>query len=223
MPQLSNPTSQAQSATGTPGVTAPDQNQTPAFPDQNGMEGGDDGEAGDGLDVMEGMDLDIPDLPDMPDDGEEQATAVDDWVMVDDGTAGGDSSQPDLAQADPTAEETAQPLITTDAPEPSEPAPPADELATSTADATAPAADPTPATSNTTPGLFDTGADFADDFTNMDSAGDALADFTTAGDDGGDDGLDDLGLDDSAFGEAMHGMDDHVGNEGGEGGTAEGS
>ncbi|KAF2101935.1 DUF1750-domain-containing protein, partial [Rhizodiscina lignyota] len=169
-PQMSNPVSQAQSATGTPGVTAADQNQTPGFSNQDGMQGGVEAADGDGLDLIEGMDLDIPDITVMPEDDHEPP--AEDWVMVSDESGDADQDN-DVTQA-------------------------------AQSPATAPTAtNPTPATSNNTPGMFDATNDFENDFTNIDSAGDALADFTGAGGDG----MDDLGLDDSAFGEAMQGMD----------------
>ena len=55
----------------------------------------------------------------------------------------------------------------------------------------------------TTPGIFDT-AEFGS-FDNLDTAGDALADYTNSGDDLG------LDLDNSAFGDAFHGTEPHHG------------
>lgn len=213
-PHLSNPTSHAQSATGTPGVARSDQNQTPGFPDQEGMEAGGEGDAGDGLDLIEGMDLDMPDIPDMSEDAvDEHATGGDDWVMVDDATGGAADqiedaavSQANNSAADipapidlPAAEDSAAPGVSDDLP------PAAGEAATGLAPQITTAstgADPAPATSNTTPGLYDTGHDFEAEFTHVDSAGDALADFG-----GGGDGMEDLGLEDSMFGEAIQGLD----------------
>lgn len=57
--------------------------------------------------------------------------------------------------------------------------------------------------SGATPGMFDT-AEF-ESFDNLDTAGDALADYTAEGDDLG------LDLDNSAFGDAFHGTETHHG------------
>jgi hypothetical protein len=57
--------------------------------------------------------------------------------------------------------------------------------------------------SGATPGMFDT-AEFGS-FDNLDTAGDALADYTAEGDDLG------LDLDNSAFGDAFHGTETHHG------------
>jgi Fungal domain of unknown function (DUF1750) len=57
--------------------------------------------------------------------------------------------------------------------------------------------------SGATPSMFDT-AEFGG-FDNLDTAGDALADYTAEGDDLG------LDLDNSAFGDAFHGTETHHG------------
>lgn len=206
-----NMSSQAQSATGTPGIAGIDQSAVD-------FEAGGGEDPGDGMDLIEGMDLDIPEIPDTVDETPEKAEG--DWVMVDDAAAPSTS-----ATAPAAASSTDQP-VSADASaaiaqEPSTSTPAA---ATDAAQASAAATgtEATPAASTTPGGIFDGVAtdavdddDDFNDFTNLDSAGDALADF--GGDGAAGDALDDLGLGDEGFDDADMGIaldaaDDVVGS-----------
>jgi hypothetical protein len=134
----------------------------------------------------------------------QDATGKDDWVVVPPGGVSPTAS----AQVPPT---TTQPL---DMPGP----------ATSTPSAPA-VADPSPlptTSSNQTPlPEFHTSPNDFSDLADLDTAGDALAgygeDLGGASGDLGDLGMDmDVGMDDSAFGEAFHGVE-HRGDDNGEG------
>ena len=160
LPALSQPTSQVQSAVGTPGGQASNINAAPTF-DQHDTSL--DVDVGD--DLLD-LDVEMSGITSPREKGDE-------WVMVGDQAS---NAQPSGANAQPPSTE---------------------------ANATTSAAEAVPsATVEAEAGsMFDT-ADFAG-FDNLDSAGDALADY-------GDD--DNLGLDlvdDSAFGDAFHGTEMH--------------
>ncbi|OCL01253.1 DUF1750-domain-containing protein [Glonium stellatum] len=101
-----------------------------------------------------------------------------DWVMVNETNDGQEHMGGEQLSKDASAEPLAEPTDPDAAP-------------TSNVD------------SGTTPGMFDT-TEFGS-FDNLDTAGDALADYTAEGD-----GLD-LDLDNSAFGDAFHGTETHHG------------
>jgi hypothetical protein len=156
-----------------------------------------------------------------------------DWVVVPEGgisPADTSASAPASAQQPQAPSSTTTGEVSTDSPSTlpttttAAPLPPAP--ITSTQPSPLPSATATTSAANT-PGLPDFHAspnDFAD-LGDLDSAGDALASYGDDMDDGldggdgdlGDLGMDmDVGMDDSAFGEAFHGVDEHRG-EGGEG------
>lgn len=204
-----NMSSQAQSASGTPGIASHDQSHVADF--QAG--GGED--PGDGMDLIEGMDLDIPELPDTVDEPTEKA-ADGDWVMVDDTAATSTSAAAPTAAEQSTAQTAAADSVTAQQPSSTSTDAAATAAQASTAatveeattspggifDDVATAGDPTVA--GTAPAAEDD--DDFNDFTNLDSAGDALADF--GGDDGAaGDALDDLGLGDDTFDDAEMGLE----------------
>ncbi|KAF2012124.1 DUF1750-domain-containing protein [Aaosphaeria arxii CBS 175.79] len=132
------------------------------------------------------LDVDMPDMPSAP-----EGTADNDWVVVDPTTSTTTTTtaqQPASSSAGPSA-----PTATTTAP------------AASTTAPQQPSTDADPSA-----GIFDS-TDFGS-FDNLDTAGDALADYTNVDDNMGLDLVDD-----SAFGDAFHGTEMHHGGEGADG------
>ena len=199
-PQMSNPRSQPPSAVQTPGLAGVEDQQAD-YLQQDGLDGagGDDG-----LDLMEGMDLDVDIGDELAEPTIAKPGGEDDWVMVNDqGNAtsaaqagpGADAKGPDTAGANGAKEATDTPADISSA-----------SALIDMPDTTGLAGDDN--------GEQDTDlfAANTDEFTfdGLDTAGDALADFTVGT------GDDDLGLDlvdDSAFGEAFVDTETPTGGE----------
>ncbi|GME24294.1 uncharacterized protein LTHEOB_955 [Neofusicoccum parvum] len=179
VPPISQPDSQGQSATATPGG-APQANQAQGQ-GQSALPAQSENSNADGMDLIEGMDLDI-DMSSMG--GEGSNDKADDWVMVDEdntinaGVGGESEHAKDVSTGGARENSIDTPDMTTSGP--------GQDGTTTSGPASA---------SGNTPGMFDT-----TDFSAFDSAGDALADYT-----GGDDL--DLGLEGDAFGDAFHGTE----------------
>lgn len=161
LPQLSQPPSQSQSATGTPNVPQGSMNQASTFDQQ-------DNNLDVGADLLD-LDVEMSGMTGAGEKGE-------DWVMVNDQSGNAQQQSGNLQQ----------PSMNN-----SQPANNADGMPSSNIEADAGS-------------MFDT-ADFGS-FDNLDSAGDALADY------GHDDNLGLDLVDDSAFGDAFHGTEMHHDN-----------
>jgi Fungal domain of unknown function (DUF1750) len=171
-PQMSNPQTQPPSAVPTPSAAATGAQQTTDYLQEGSLDVPPDDS---GLDLIEGMDLDVDVGGDLTNTANEK-TGGDDWVIVDDrSTANAQSTTDSNVKANTTADENAA----------------AAENNVTTANLP----------DNETTQMFGDADDFGS-FDNLDTAGDALADYTGGGDD-------DLGLnlDDSAFGEAFAGTE----------------
>jgi hypothetical protein len=192
-PQIS---ASASSGAPTPGATAGP--NIPFEPQQDDKPSTDADQDDAGMDLIEGMDLDV-DLSGLEDEVADEKTSGEDWVMVD------DAAQNTTAAASATESSTV--ATTTNPPPAPEETKPEEPPATTSAEA--PVDTPT---LDSTPGAADifAGTDF-DTFDNLDTAGDALAEFT-AGDE-----EDDLGLDlgDGAFDDAFQGTEGVESPEGG--------
>ncbi|KAK3065762.1 hypothetical protein LTS18_002423 [Coniosporium uncinatum] len=179
---MSQPQSRVQSTapTPTPASAAPDSTfqQSSDVPEQHDL--------GDGMDLIEGMDLDV-DMSGLGDSANDNKPATDDgdgWVMV-------NENQPSAAQAAQQQQEASTQPQTSDTQVPT----------------SMPSVEQAPGgqqQDGNMPAMFD-GAEFTN-FEDLDTAGDALADY-----EGGDDGGLDLDLDNSAFGDAFHGAEQHEG------------
>lgn len=189
-PQLSHPPSQAQSAGATPGAAPAGQTEHSNYQDQTGLQASTDDQVNDDL-LMEGIDLDI-DMSALPETADDKA-GEGDWVMVDQvGEAQGQSA----TVGDSDAAHPATDSVTTRVQDSG--AAQAAAVAATDNDPLNTAGAPESHVDETS-GLFDS-ADFGG-FGNLDTAGDALADYTAGADEL------DLGLEDSAFVDAFAGTE----------------